>query len=142
MNLDQIFLSDEKMTKLEGILTKSLQNYKSMISHVENLKPVPKKIADELSKLGFIFEESLNKKQKVKISIMDSFSRCTYTDSLERGSASNPVTNGNFSVGMFGSVWADFYVEGFGNVRVTMSSKYNTEGFNPQYEAIFYFSKI
>lgn len=142
MNIDQIFLSDEKLTKLEEILTKSLQNYKSMISHFEDLKPLPKKLADELNKLGFIFEESLNEKEKVKISIVESFSRCTYTDSLERGSASNPVTNGNFSVGMFGSVWADFNVEGFGPVRVSMSSKYNTEGFDPKYEAIFYFSKI
>lgn len=107
-----MFIDDKQFKKLE-------KDLRSVLLHIREAKEKGTK-----SKVNILgpqeFAEHFSKDKEFSEEFIHKLCNSTYSDSIERGSASVPLYNGNWSIGMFGSVWVDLEVKGV-KMRISLT---------------------
>ena len=105
---------------------RNVSDIKKMIKGVTNAnktilsdKPDLTLLNNFSKKYNIFFEEDI---LKYSLDLMRLIEKTTYDNSMERGSCWNPIFNGNWSAGSFGSMWCDInFIDGI-QIRITLKN--------------------
>lgn len=121
-NKNNPFISDKTFRKLEKNLIAAIETHQRMYIDIMHKGQSTKK-DDAL--LSYMLDKSINVSPELCHAVFLKMLSLTYTDNLERPSSVMPLYNGNFTIGTFGSVFADIDLKDHGQFRIHLLSKEN-----------------